>query len=348
MSENTTSGPNVHTVPGLMEKRVKDHGTRLLFQRRDGWSWKQITWLDFDREVKNIASFLMDLGFGKGDRALVVSANTLEAISTEIAVYHLGGTVVSLSRDADVSIIKRLAKELQAKFIFIENPDLLEGAASVLEESPSILRASFFNDVKTKNEKILNFRSILKFGLMKKKKLQDELKELSEGLEPQIPAAIFIKQNEDAYEKYEYTQGDILSALERICGDILGIGDEDQSFSYIPSASPYSRIINYLTLYNITRAATAESRDDYYQDMPEVMPTIIYETAEGLEGIYTKSVSKLDGLSPEKKLKRDLGGRVKHIFTDKIPGSGIESAYKSAGVTFNLVPELGDKFTERA
>ena len=57
------------TIPELVINKVKEHGTRLLFQRRDGWSWKQITWLDFDREVKNIASFLLDAGLNPGVRA---------------------------------------------------------------------------------------------------------------------------------------------------------------------------------------------------------------------------------------------------------------------------------------
>ena len=196
-----------NTFPEIMEKRVKDHGTRLLFQRRDGWSWKQITWLDFDREVKNIASFLMDLGFGEGDRALIVSANTLEAISTEVAVYHLGGKVVSLSRDTEGERIKEAASELDVKFIFLEDPGLLGSAEAILDELPGVLRAAFFVDVKTQNEKVLNFRSILKFGLMKRKKLQDELKKVSDNLDTDTPAALFLSPDGSGFQTFEITHG---------------------------------------------------------------------------------------------------------------------------------------------
>ncbi len=323
-----------------MEKRVKDHGTRLLFQRRDGWSWKQITWLDFDREVKNIASFLMDLGFGEGDRALLVSANTLEAISTEIAVYHLGGAVVSLSRDSDEDKIKETARELDVKFVFIENPELLDTATAIQDDLPGVLRTAFFKDVKTKNEKVLNFRSILKFGLMKRKKLQDELKKVSDELEADTPAAIFLAPGKSGFKTTEITQGDIMSALKLISSKTNGIGDEDQSFSYIASSSPYSKIISYLNFYNNTRAATAESREEFYKDIPEVMPTVLYETREGLSALYDQSQTSLSGLTPEKKLKKDLGGRVKYIFVDALPESQIESVFRSVGATFSLVPEL--------
>lgn len=327
MSENT--------IPALFEKQVKDYGTRLLFQRRDGWSWKQITWLDFDREVKNIASFLMDLGFQKGDSALTVSANTLEAVSTEIAVYHLGGKVVPLSSGTGLSDIKEAAAEKGIKFVFIEDPSLLDTATEIVDEIPEVLRAAFFRDVKTKNEKVLNFRSILKFGLMKKKKLEDELKKVSDSVAPGDAAAVFSGSGGII------TQGDILSAVEMISLSTNGIGPEDQSFSYIASSSPYSKIISYLNFYNNTRAATAESREEYYKDIPEVMPTVLYETREGLISLYNVSQSAPGGLSPDMKLKRNTGGRLKYIFTDELPEPQIESVFRSAGAEFNIVPEPG-------
>jgi long-subunit acyl-CoA synthetase (AMP-forming) len=105
------------TIPELVASKVKEHGTRLLFQRRDGWSWKQITWLDFDREVKNIASFLMDIGFKPGDNALIASSNNLDSIATEIAVYHLGGVVVPLPREVALDNIIETANR-ENSFLF--------------------------------------------------------------------------------------------------------------------------------------------------------------------------------------------------------------------------------------
>jgi len=257
---------------------------------------------------------------------------------TEIAVYHLGGTVVPLSRGTGASRIKEASRELEVKFVFIEDPGLLDDIGDVLEELPGVLRATFFQGVKTKNENVLNFRSFLKLGLMKRKKLQDELKKVSDEIDADAPAAIFLNPEKSGGKSDEITQGDIMSTLKLISSKTNGIGDEDQSFSYISSASPYSKIINYLTLYIGTRAATAESREDFYQDIREVMPTMLFETSEGLEGLYKKSVASLDGLTPEKKLRKDLGSRVSYIFTDTLPASDIESIYRGAGAKFSLVP----------
>ncbi len=324
------------TIPELVANRVKEHGTRLLFQRRDGWSWKQITWLDFDREVKNVASFLMDMGFESGDGAIIASSNNLDAIATEIAIYHLGGVVIPLPQDSDIDTIKEAANNLSAKIIFIEPESLLETLQSNIEEPTSVEKIIFFADIRIKHEKIINFKLVQKSGLMKRKQLHDDLTKVSENVSPDDLAVIF------SDTKTQVTQGAFMDILEGAYQKYSQIGIEDQSFSYMTTASPFSKIINYLTFYMGTRAAMAESRDDFYQDILEVMPTILFETKDGLEDIYLKSMSNLNGTSRIKKIRTDLGERIKYVFTDNLPNKEVQNLFLSSGISFLEVPELSN------
>jgi len=332
---------NEKTIPELVADRSKEYGTRLLFQRRDGWSWKQITWLDFDREVKNIASFLMDAGFKTGDRALIVSSNSLDAIATEIAIYHLGGILVPLSQKEDLGKIKEVANNLNTKIIFIEDDSLLNDIANILDELKSVEKIIFYPDVRIKHERITNFKMVLKSGLMKRKKLHDELVEVSENIGPDNLAAIFINSEGDG-SGTEVSQGALIEILACVSHKYSQIGIEDQSFSYMTTASPFSKFTNYLTLFMGSRAAIAESRKDFYEDILEVMPTILFETKSGLHAIYEKSMSNLNGISREKKLRKDLGGRIKYIFTDFLPSQEVQNLFLSSGVKFLEVPELNN------
>lgn len=325
------------TIPELVANKVKEHGTRLLFQRRDGWSWKQITWLDFDREVKNIASFLMDMGFKTGDKAVIASSNNLDSIATEIAIYHLGGVIVYLPQDESVDKIIETSNNLRAKVVFVEDEDLLNDFVERNEEISNAERIIFFSDVRLKHERIINFKLVLKSGLMKRKKLHDDLTKVSENVSSEDTAAIFVDTDG---ESKEISQGTMMEILYEASKKYSQIGIEDQSFSYITSASPFSKLINYLTLFMGTRAAVAESRKDFYDDILEVMPTILFETTDGLEAIYDKSVSTLNGTSSEKKLRKDLGERIKYVFVDSIPKKEVENLFLRAGVNFLEVPEL--------
>lgn len=325
------------TIPELVASKVKEHGTRLLFQRRDGWSWKQITWLDFDREVKNIASFLMDSGFNPGDKALIASSNSLDAIVTEIAVFHLGGAIVPLSQNEDLDKIIETANNLCTKIICLENEELLDGIVNRADELSSTEKIIFYPSVRIKHDRILNFQLVQKSGLMKRKKLHDDLTKTSENVSANDVAAIFTNTHGDSKE---ISQGAMIEILSEASKKYSQIGIEDQSFSYITSASPFSKFINYLTLFMGTRASVAESRKDFYSDILEVMPTIIFETQEGLEAIYDISTSSLNGTSSEKKLRKDLGDRIKYIFTDSKPKKEVENLFLRAGVNFLVMHEL--------
>ena len=330
------------TIPELIANKVKEHGTRLLFQRRDGWSWKQITWLDFDREVKNIASFLMDTDFNKGDTALVASSNNLDAIATEIAIYHLGGIVVPLPQEENVNTIKGVTKNLSVKVIFLENESRLDEIKEDIENFSDVEKIIFYPDIRIKHDKIINFKLVQKSGLMKRKKLHDELVKASESVNPDDSAAAFT--NSDG-KTIEVTQGQLIDILNSATNKYSQIGIEDQSFSYMTSASPFSKFINYMTLLMGTRAAVAESRADFYEDILEVMPTILFETKDGLEDIYKKSMSNLNGTSSEKKLRKDLGERIKYVFVDTLPSKEVENLFLRAGVIFLEVPELNSLTT---
>lgn len=328
------------TIPELLQNRVKEHGTRLLFQRRDGWSWKQITWLDFDRKVKNIASFLMHTGFGKGDRALVVSSNRLEAMSTELAILFLGGVIIPLSTNRSAGEIAEAANEYSTKFIFLENGEgVLEGIISSLGLMPDVLRIAVSPDSRISHERIINFKAMLKVGFMKRKKLQDELTEASAKVEANDTAALFVQSDTDG-SVGAVSQGTLLNALRTTSERYSYINGEDQSFSYLTDASPYAKFINYLTLYKASRAAVAETMKDFYQDIVEVKPTIIFETRHGLVDICRNLLSGPNGQNAGRRLKADLGSRLNYIFTDYLPDPDTETILRSAGFTLIEVPEL--------
>jgi long-chain acyl-CoA synthetase len=333
---------NEKTIPELLQNRVKEHGTRLLFQRRDGWSWKQITWLDFDRKVKNIASFMMNLGFGKGDKTLIVSSNRLEAISSEIGTFLLGGIVIPLPKETDAEEIVKTVHDYDAKFIFIEEGPVLEGALGSLDRIPNVERIAVFPDIKMSHDRLINFRALLKAGLMNRKKLQDELTEISSGIEPGNPAMLFVGSESSAREPRAVSQGGILEALSAMSDKYSALGDEDQSFSYLTDTSPFAKLVNYFTIYKANRAAVADTEKDFYMDVVEVMPTVLFETGAGIENMYKNSLSNLNGDSPEKKIRSVLGTRIKYIFTDRKPLPEIERLFREAGVSLVEVPELSE------
>jgi hypothetical protein len=116
------------------------------------------------------------------------------------------------------------------------------------------------------------------------------------------------------------------------------IGEEDQAFSYLPSVSSFERFVNYLGICMGIRIAVAETREDFFNDILEVKPTVLFETKSGIENIYSKIL--LEKGPPNQKLKSALGGRIKYILVDSMPRGEIKNLFSKAGMSLIEVPEL--------
>ena len=321
----------------LFENRIKDNKSKLLFQKRDGWSWKQITWLDFQTEVRSISSFLMDFGFEKEDRVLVISSNSLECLNVELAVYLLGGCIIPLSIDFNLENLEYILKKEKVKYVFIENEEILAKTEKKLSSKRSIKKIFVLSDYKSNIEdKIVNYKSLVKFGFLKAKKLKDELKEFTEGVEPDMPAISFYNFTGQEPKNRILTQEVFLELLQHAYKKMRFVTSDDQSYSYLTSSNSFSKLANYFTILIGSISAIAENKKDFFSDVLEVMPTVMFLTKEGME----RSVEQLAKTRGSHELKKSFGGRLKYVITDSEPSHNVKNAFIGSGISVIELPEL--------
>ncbi len=330
------------TIVGLLETRVKRNSGKLLLQKRDGWSWKQISWLDFDRDIRCIAAYLLDLGFVSGDAVLIASSNRLESLYSEIAVYILGGVSIPVDQGEDIFEILNVASDVRIKFIFVEDHSGLARLINLSDKISDLKKIVVISDKRDRlDDKVINFKSLLKFGLVKRKQHGDDLERITGKVLPSNVASIFynLNSNGDVVKK-EITQQNLIEIIHRASEKLEILDKEDQSYSYMPSVSPFEKFINYLAIYMEFRMVLAKSREEFYEDILEVMPTVIFETQRGLEEIIDKKITKIERDSKSNALNRELGGRVKYIITDLPPREEIRDIFKSSNISVIDIPEF--------
>lgn len=331
------------TIPRLIDNRISKYGGKLLLQRRDGWSWKQITWLDFDRDVKSIACFLLDLDFNQGDAILIISGNRIESLLTELAVYHLGGVMIPIVRNGAAERISEIAKDYDVKFIFVEDASGLNSVLAVSERMSNLKRIVVFSGPDGGNDgRVIQFKSLVKFGMLKRKQLEDDLRKIASNLLSKSIACVFYNYGSHAAGgKTEITHQGIIESLKSAYEKLFNLNEEEQTYSYLPSVSPYEKIINYLAIYVGFRMVFAETREEFFEDILEVKPTIIYETQSGLEEILSKHLEKNGSADPHR-LRNELGGRTNHIITDSIPRDEVKELIQTAGISLIELPEINN------
>ncbi|MGH7909105.1 MAG: AMP-binding protein [Thermodesulfobacteriota bacterium] len=330
------------TIPEIITNRIKRYGGKILLQHKVGWSWKQITWLDFEKTIKDIACFLMSLGFAPGTAAIIVSGSRTESLFVEFAIYLLGGITIPIDDNDDLEKIIRIARDSKSRFMFVAKESTLKELSNNIHEVPSLHKIVTFTDMSIgEDERVIPFKGLLKFGSMKRKMLEDELARKAEGVLPGSTAAVFYNFYSDLKkERKEITHEDLIKALKAGSEKLLFITEEDQALSHLPYVSPYERFVNYLGIYMGNRISIAETTEDFFDDILEVKPTVLFETKRGLENIWSKALSNLGKVSPTQKLKSALGGRVKYILTDSLPRGEIKNLFLKSGVSLIEVPEL--------
>lgn len=296
----------------FLRERTKENGSRLLFQKKDGWSWKQITWPDLATEVESIACFLLNSGFSAGSRIIVLSPNTLACLFFELAVFTLGG----------ISMPARNMKEARAIlenssgncFFFSASAD----DARELADDPALgerVEKAFLgvNERIPVGEKTVSYSNVVKFGFLGRKKLKDEMSALGSSINEDSAAVVF-NSGADQVENKSFSHGDILDLLRLSERELGAVSIEDQTFSYLPGSDSFSKFANLLNLQTAARGAIAEDAEDFLADVPEIMPVMLFLAGAEIENI----VNRLGNGSGEN-LRSAFGGRTRLLLTDIPP-----------------------------
>ena len=305
---------NEKNFRNFLVQRTKENGSRLLFQKKDGWSWKQITWPDLVTEVESIACFLLNSGFSTGSRIVVLSPNTLACLFFELAVFTLGGICLPARNMKEAREI--LSNSSGSCFFLCASAD----EARELVETPVLgekIEKAFLsvNEKIPAEGKIVNYSNVVKFGFLGRKKLGDEINAVGSSVKENSPAVIF-DAGAAAAEGKSFSHGDILDLLHLSEQELGEISIEDQTFSYLPGCGSFSKFANLLNLQTSARGAIAEGTEDFFVDVPEIMPVMLFLPGNEIENV----VNSLRGENGSaKNLRSDLGGRIRLLLTDILP-----------------------------
>ncbi len=295
----------------FLRRKAKENGSKLIFQKKDGWSWKQITWPDLTAEVESIACFLLNSGFNPGDKIIVLSKNTLSCFFFELAIFTLGG--ISLPA-RNMEEVRKILENSEESYFFLSETaknsrELLNDPSTKKKIKNCFLSV---NEKISPEEKTVNYSNVVKFGFLARKKLKDELNRLGSLVKQDFPAAIFNAGGDSAQTK-SFSQLDILELLRVSEKHLEKISPEEQTFSYLPGGGTFSKFANLLNIQTATRGAIAADEKEFFTDVAEVMPTMLLLPSAEIENL----VNRLRGeYASARDMKNALGGRAKLIVTD--------------------------------
>ncbi len=134
------------TWPQVLTYNYQTYGDRRIAVRyKYRGVWRSLTWKDYYLQVKNIALGLLALGFGSGDRILIIGDNAPPWYCTELAAQANHGAAIGVHPDASSAEIKAVLERTTARFILVQNQEQVDKLSEIKDELSLLRKIIYWN-----------------------------------------------------------------------------------------------------------------------------------------------------------------------------------------------------------
>ncbi|EFC81854.1 long-chain fatty acid--CoA ligase [Parafrankia sp. EUN1f] len=126
------------TVPGLLARQCRTRPDEASVHWRDEDTWRAWSWREYGAQVARIAGALERLGFGRGDRAVLLTHPGPEFHVLDSAVLLLGGCPISIYNSSPPERIRHLVAHAGASVVVVADRVLLDRVLAVRHALPGL------------------------------------------------------------------------------------------------------------------------------------------------------------------------------------------------------------------
>jgi long-chain acyl-CoA synthetase len=312
---------SVQNAVVLFNDRVKASGPRAVLRWKEGGTWRESTWNEWDKQAREIAAGLLSLGLGKGERSCILANTRAEWLYCDIGILMAGGVTVPIYQSNLAHECEYIINDSGAKVVFVENPQQL---AKLMEERgklTGVVKIIYFDPVAKLDKPDAKGRTELKLDDVTQP--GDKARLMSLG-DLRVEGEKWLGKHPGELEKrwsdikaddsftFVYTSGTtgppkgvVLTHKNIIweCDsmkDVLPVGEDDEQLLFLPMAHIFAKILEWTTIAKGCRIAFAESIAKIKDNLGEVKPTFMCAVPRVLEKVYLGILGNRNAAPPTK------------------------------------------------
>ena len=278
----------------LLQDALKNNGQALAYQFLDGMNWKQHTYSDIKHSLDNTIAYLLTNGF-ENKKVLSCASTTLENFLTLNCLEALN---CSINYDSDIN-------NLNKNFDILVMDEIDESNKINTNEYFSVISLNSPIKKEIENKNLITFKTINKFGMMSKKKI-DESK-ICELMGTDL-------NNISNSDKIK---------LEKIISEISET--EFVNIFYQNSVKFGNSICSGL-LKGKKKFINFKNWMEFITNINETIPTYLFIDSDNLKKTYDFCIQK------KINLKFFLGGKVKKIICHNLVDSNLNEDLNAIGI----------------
>jgi long-chain acyl-CoA synthetase len=256
---------------------------------------------EFNQRVKHFCLGLTELGFGKGDKIVILSENRPEWVMADMAHMCLGAITVPIYTSLVPEQIKYIIDDSDAKAVIVSNEEQWQKIESIRGALPKVKQ--FVTLMEKTPQDTLSFGQVQELGEKLAAKGPGLFEKLALEVKPDDEASLIYTSGTTGVPKgVILTHNNFLSNIKSVSG-IIEFSYKDTVLSFLPLSHVLERMVTFTYIYKGCTIGCAESLETLAENLLEIRPHIMVNVPRVLEKFYARVMDTvLSGSSLKKKV----------------------------------------------
>jgi long-chain acyl-CoA synthetase len=298
MTANAQSGETEarDTFPRLLAARARAEPHAPAYREKEYGIWQTYDWAHVAREVERLAAGLIDLGYARGDRLIVIGDNRPRLYWAMCAAQSLGGVPVPVYQDSVTEELAYVVEHAGARFAVAENQEQVDKLLAI-QKTVAALRTILYDDPRGLRhyQSILSYAQVQEQGDRRLAAKPDLVSaEVAEG-RGSDDAIMLYTSGTTGRPKGAVLSYDNLIWAAKAGADFDGLKPGDELLSYLPMAWVGDHLFSYAQGYVVGLVVNCpESASTVMTDLREIGPTYYFAPPRVLENLITQVTIRME------------------------------------------------------
>jgi long-chain acyl-CoA synthetase len=284
------------TFPKLLATRARSGTDRPAYREKEYGIWQTYDWAHVAQQVLLLAAGLVDLGFRRGDRLIVVGDNRPRLYWSMCAAQSLGGVPVPVYQDSVTDELAYVVEHAGARFALAENQEQVDKLLEIQKKVPS-LGVVLYDDPRGLRhyDGLLSYAEVQERGAKRLAATPDLVSaEVAKG-RGSDDAIMLYTSGTTGRPKGAVLSYDNLVWAAKAGAAFDGLREGDELLSYLPMAWVGDHIFSYAQGYVVGLVVNCpESAATVMTDLREIGPTYYFAPPRVLENLITQVTIRME------------------------------------------------------
>ncbi|MFO7708010.1 MAG: AMP-binding protein [Desulfobacterales bacterium] len=282
--------PN-ETVPGRLLTAAAGWGGRVAMRKKEFGLWRDITWDEYLKNVRNVACALMSMGLAHGDRAAIIGDNSPEWVWADLGIQCCGAAATGIYSTNAWQQVEYVVAHSEAKFLFVENEEQLDKWLNFRDRAPSLVKVIVWDTEglrRFKDPMVMTFEELLEMGTRAAAERPGLFKERIAAIRPDdVSVLIYTSGTTGPPKGAMLTHRNCLWMGEAITRE-NPMRDVDEILSFLPLCHIFEQLFTVLGHITVGHVVNfIERPDTVTENMVEVSPTVGHAVPRIWEKYYS-------------------------------------------------------------